>query len=159
MLLYHGSDVAVREPKLLKIQRKLDFGKGFYTTTDLQQAILWAKRVADRSKKRECFVTVYSMDEAKCGNLKICRFEKPNEDWLRFVSANRKGEVVLDEWDVIYGPVANDQTIPVITLYLDGMYDEKEAIKRLLPQNLKDQWTFKTEKALCLLEYKEIICI
>lgn len=42
MILYHGSSVEVREPKLLKIQRELDFGKGFYTTSDLQQATNWA---------------------------------------------------------------------------------------------------------------------
>lgn len=29
MILYHGSNVEVRAPKLLKIQRELDFGKGF----------------------------------------------------------------------------------------------------------------------------------
>lgn len=38
MILYHGSNVVVREPHLLKIQRELDFGKGFYTTSDLEQA-------------------------------------------------------------------------------------------------------------------------
>lgn len=157
MFLYHGSDVVVREPKLLKTQRNLDFGKGFYTTTNLQQASLWARRVADRFKKTECFITVYSIDEIKYKDLKICRFEKPNKSWLRFISANRKGELATNKWDIICGPVANDQTMPVLTLYLNGMYDEKEAIKRLLPQNLKDQWTFKTEKALCLLEYKESI--
>ena len=36
MILYHGSNVEVSEPKLLKVQRTLDFGKGFYTTTDLE---------------------------------------------------------------------------------------------------------------------------
>ena len=37
MILYHGSNVIVREPPLLKIRRDLDFGKGFYTTSDFQQ--------------------------------------------------------------------------------------------------------------------------
>lgn len=41
MILYHGSNVVVREPHLLKIQRELDFGKGFYTTSDLEQASKW----------------------------------------------------------------------------------------------------------------------
>lgn len=44
MILYHGSNVEVREPKLLKIQRDLDFGKGFYTTSDFEQARTWALR-------------------------------------------------------------------------------------------------------------------
>ncbi len=29
MLLYHGSNVEVQEPRLLRIQRDLDFGRGF----------------------------------------------------------------------------------------------------------------------------------
>ena len=36
MILYHGSNVEVREPKLLKVQRDLDFGKGFYTLLKLK---------------------------------------------------------------------------------------------------------------------------
>lgn len=37
------------------------------------------------------------------------------------------------------------------------MYDEDETIKRLLPQKLKDQYTFKTPEAIMLLRYKEVI--
>jgi hypothetical protein len=37
------------------------------------------------------------------------------------------------------------------------MYDEEEAIKRFLKQKLKDQFTFKTEAAIKLLKYKEVI--
>lgn len=39
MILYHGSNVIVREPHLLKIQRDLDFGKGFYYTFKSNSAI------------------------------------------------------------------------------------------------------------------------
>lgn len=46
MLLYHGSNVEVRSPRLLEGQRPLDFGNGFYTTTDFQQASTWAQRTA-----------------------------------------------------------------------------------------------------------------
>lgn len=37
--LYHGSTLAVHEPKILTPSRTLDFGKGFYTTTDFEQAL------------------------------------------------------------------------------------------------------------------------
>lgn len=63
----------------------------------------------------------------------------------------------MGEWDIICGPVANDQTMPVLDLYLNGMYDKTEAIKRLLPQKLKDQYVFKSEKALGLLVCNEVI--
>lgn len=34
MILYHGSNVVVSEPKLIQQNRFLDFGFGFYTTTN-----------------------------------------------------------------------------------------------------------------------------
>lgn len=45
MTVYHGSNTEVREPKILKPNRELDFGNGFYTTTNLDQAIAFAKLV------------------------------------------------------------------------------------------------------------------
>lgn len=157
MVLYHGSNVEVSEPKLLKNQRELDFGKGFYTTSDFEQASRWAKRTAARLKRDKGVVTAYNVDEKKMAELQVLVFEKPDADWLRFVASNRKGESVPEEWDIISGPVANDRTMPVIDLYLEGMYDEEEAIKRLLPQKLKDQYAFKTGRAIALLEYKVVI--
>ena len=38
MILYHGSNVFVREPRIVNSGRKLDFGAGFYTTSSLEQA-------------------------------------------------------------------------------------------------------------------------
>ena len=159
MILYHGSNVVVREPHLLKIQRELDFGKGFYTTSDLEQASKWARRTALRLKQPQAYVSVYEVDEEKMLSLCVLRFDKPDQQWLRFVVANRKGAAPTDEWDIIHGPVANDQTMPVIDLFLDGMYDEEETIKRLLPQKLKDQYTFKSDSAIALLRFKEVISV
>ena len=156
MILYHGSNVEVRAPKLLKIQRELDFGKGFYTTSSLEQASKWAERTAKRLKTKQGIVSVYELDEQSLSTLKILKFDKPDAEWLNFVAAHRKGEMISEDWDLIIGPVADDQTMPVIDLYMDGSYDEEEAIKRLLPQKLKDQYTFKTEAALQLLTCKEI---
>ncbi|MBQ7417789.1 MAG: DUF3990 domain-containing protein [Acidaminococcaceae bacterium] len=157
MILYHGSNVEVREPKLLKVQRDLDFGKGFYTTSDMGQASRWAKRTAARLRQKNAFVSVYEIDDELMRSLKILCFEQPDVEWLRFVVANRKGVMLTEKWDLICGPVANDQTAPVIDLFLDGMYDEDEAIKRLLPQKLKDQYTFKTETAIKMLYCREVI--
>lgn len=59
--------------------------------------------------------------------------------------------------NTMFGPVADDQTSRILDLFLDNMYDEEETIKRLLPQKLKDQYTFKTETALQLLLFREVI--
>lgn len=155
MILYHGSNLEVCEPKLLKIQRQLDFGKGFYTTTDLQQAITWAKRTARIRKNGKPCVSVYEFDEKLLDKLQVLRFENANEEWLAFVAANRRGQLIENAWDLIWGPVANDQTMQTLLLYLDGYLTEKEAIEHLLPQNLKDQVVLKTQEALECLQCKE----
>ena len=48
MILYHGSNVIVSEPKLIPQNRFLDFGFGFYTTTNKTQAIGFADKAAKR---------------------------------------------------------------------------------------------------------------
>ncbi len=155
MLLYHGSNVEVKEPRLLKNQRALDFGKGFYTTSDLDQATKWAKRTAARLHRTNGCVTIYEIDDERMNTLRVLSFPGADSAWLHFVVQNRTGENIASDWDIITGPVANDQTSTVIDLFRDGYYDEKEALQRLLPQKLKDQYTFKTIEALKLLSFKE----
>ena len=58
-------------------------------------------------------------------------------------------------FDLVIGPVANDSTLPVIDDYIDGRYTKKEAVERLLPQKLTDQYAFLTVKALSALEFRE----
>lgn len=159
MILYHGSNVEVKEPILLKIQRELDFGKGFYTTSDLEQAARWAERTAKRRGESNAFVTVYEVNEDELKNIRLLSFDSPNVEWLNFVVKNRKGEYIAGDWDIISGPVADDQTAQVIDLYLEGAYDEEEAIRRFLTQRLKDQYAFKTNEALKLLIFKEVITL
>lgn len=159
MILYHGSNIEVKEPILLKVQRELDFGKGFYTTSDLEQAARWAWRTAKRRGESNAFVTVYEVNEDELKNIRLLSFDSPNVEWLNFVVKNRKGEYIAGDWDIISGPVADDQTAQVIDLYLEGAYDEEEAIRRFLTQRLKDQYAFKTNEALKLLIFKEVITL
>lgn len=42
MILYHGSNMAVEQPKLIVQNRFFDFGTGFYTTENKEQAISFA---------------------------------------------------------------------------------------------------------------------
>lgn len=155
MRLYHGSNVEVRKPRLLANQRDLDFGRGFYTTTDLAQATTWAQRTTRIRKSGSPLVSVYEFDEAGVGDLIVHRFNSANDDWLDFVAANRKGIPAHNSWDIVMGPVANDQTMPTLLLYLDGYLTKQEAIARLLPQKLKDQLVFKSALALDHLVFLE----
>ena len=149
----------MKEPILLKVQRELDFGKGFYTTSDMEQAARWAWRTAKRRGESNAFVTVYEVNEDELKNIRLLSFDSPNVEWLNLVVKNRKGEYIAENWDIISGPVADDQTAQVIDLYLEGAYDEEEAIRRFLTQRLKDQYAFKTNEALKLLIFKEVITI
>jgi hypothetical protein len=44
MIVYHGSNQVVEQPRLIKQNRYLDFGFGFYTTTNRMQAENFALR-------------------------------------------------------------------------------------------------------------------
>ena len=63
MILYHGSNLAVEEPKILVSNRYLDFGTGFYTTSNLSQARNFADKVTAR--KGEGAVEIFKEANAK----------------------------------------------------------------------------------------------
>ncbi|MBR2428349.1 MAG: DUF3990 domain-containing protein [Lentisphaeria bacterium] len=157
MKLYHGSNMAIQNPQILASDRKLDFGTGFYLTSSLEQAERWAELTADRRGTGKPTISVYEFDETKLTELKVLKFEKANKKWLDFVVANRDNTIDDHKWDMVIGPVANDRTMPVIRLFIAKVYTAAEALRRLLPQNLHDQYTFKTQAALQFLQFQEVI--
>ena len=62
--LYHGSTVSVRKPSLRPGRPNADFGKGFYTTSNLEQAIRWAHIKQEREEAQYAIVSVYEFDES-----------------------------------------------------------------------------------------------
>lgn len=46
---------------------------------------------------------------------------------------------------------------PLFLFFFAGVYTEEETVKRLLPQKLKDQIVFKTEKSLQYLKFVEVV--
>ena len=158
MILYHGSNVIVEEPRIVRSNRGLDFGAGFYTTSDFQQAKRWAVSKTRRLKRGDPIISVYEFDEDLCrSKLNYKAFQGPDEEWLSFVAANRKGEYAGVQYDVVTGPVANDRTIIVVNDYLSGAYSAETAILLLKASKLSDQYTFLTDSALQILHYKEAI--
>ena len=45
MIVYHGSNMVVDHPRLVRQNRTLDFGYGFYTTFNKDQAVNFAEKV------------------------------------------------------------------------------------------------------------------
>lgn len=59
MILYHGSNVTVDHPALISQNRYLDFGFGFYTTTNREQAVNFAQKVTERRDDVYRTITLY----------------------------------------------------------------------------------------------------
>ena len=135
--------------------RALDFGRAFYLTSDFEQAAKWARTSVLRRGDGVATVSSFELDESRLTTLQVLRFDAPNVEWLRFVTRNRAEQIDDSGFDVVVGPVANDNTMPVLNLYFKGAYSEEEALKRLLPQRLRDQYAMKTEDALACLSFKE----
>jgi sucrose-6-phosphate hydrolase SacC (GH32 family) len=150
--VYHGSDILVREPKIMQPVRALDFGHGFYTTTNIEQAKSFAKKVQDRNGSSQTHISIFilNMDLLKKKNALF--FDKPDKKWLDFVSANRNGTYSGQIYDIVYGPVANDTIFRTFIAYQNGVLNEKETLKRLKIRRLYNQLVFTNDEALkCLL--------
>ncbi|WP_102399687.1 DUF3990 domain-containing protein [Haloimpatiens massiliensis] len=158
MKIYHGSDVIVENPKILQSNRLLDFGIGFYTTSNKEQAIRWAEKVSLRNNTVKKFLSVYNFDIEKAQQeLKIIEFKYADEKWLDFITANRRGKEISQEYDVIIGPVADDNVYLTVKLFETGVLDKETALKKLKIEKLFNQILFHTHKSLkyCLFDYYE----
>ena len=154
MILYHGSNVVVSEPRLIQQNRFLDFGFGFYTTTNKVQAISFADKVTKRRRSGEKAVSIYEIDEeiafTECS---VLRFDSPDEAWLDFVSDNRSGNYEGDSYDFIFGPVANDDVYRTFTFYTAGLFTKEQTLEQLKIKKLYNQLVLATEKALSYLHF------
>lgn len=81
MKLYHGSDVIVDKPKIIAANRPLDFGGGFYLTTNKEQAQKWASRVAMRNGSDIGYVSCFEFELEKAEkDLVILRFDGATQE-------------------------------------------------------------------------------
>lgn len=146
IIVYHGTAFNFNDIDLNKSKNRRDFGKGFYTTTIQAQAEAWAKNIALRNNSKSAYVYVYEFvfaDELKCKT-----FEGLTEEWLEFIKQNRSLGGVQHEYDVVMGPVADDNTMLTVSRYMNGTYTVEEALERLAYFKVNDQLCFNTEKAL-----------
>ena len=155
MISYHGSNVTVDHPKLVRQNRYLDFGYGFYTTTNREQTVNFAQKVTERRKNGLATLNMYSVDEAVAfKECSLLRFNSPDQAWLEYVSANRQGTYNGKHYDMIYGAVAHDDVYRTITLYMTGILDKKQALEALKIKKLFNQLVFATEMSLRYLHFE-----
>lgn len=100
----------------------------------------------------------YEFDFDKCADeLVIMNFNGPSKEWLMFVCDNRKGIKIRVQYDIVIGPVADDNVYAVISRFENGAYDLDETLKRLKVEKLKDQVLLHSEKALRYLNFEGAI--
>lgn len=142
--LYHGSNLIVKEPRILIQGFYKDFGFGFYCTKREKQAVRWALT----KKKKHC-VNVYEYVPTESLNMKI--FETMTDEWLDFIAQCRAG--LEHEYDVVEGPMADDTIWNYVEEFLAGNISRPafwELVKFRYPTH---QIVFCTEKSLQTLKF------
>lgn len=145
MILYHGSNRVIDKIDLSKGRKYKDFGQGFYTTHLQEQAAAWSKQVAERFGGVPV-VNEYEFDleSAIADGLNVKIFDKPNKEWAEFVIANRKkeSEEFHHDYDIVIGPVANDDIARIFGLYDMNIIDLKAVVVGLTYKKLNSQFFF-----------------
>ena len=165
MILYHGSNTKVTEIDLSKCRPYKDFGRGFYLTDIRGQAEQMARRVV-RLYGGSPMVSTFDFNEDALSSdeIKVLQFEKPNKDWALFVLNNRNKRFKNIEdnlcnqdnkYDIVSGPVANDDITYLFRIYTSGLIDVDALIRGLEYKFLTTQYSFHTEKSLKYLQPME----
>lgn len=156
MILYHGTNCVIEKIDLDKCRPYKDFGKGFYLTTIKEQAEKMAKRVS-KIYGGQPVVNLFRYDSVVDNGINIKRFDSPTEEWARFVINNRNGEKSAgdnnldNKYDIVIGPVANDDLALLFRQFSNGMIEIDTLIREMKYKKLTDQYSFHSEKALRFL--------
>ena len=154
MKVYHGSDVKIETIDLSKCRIGTDFGRGFYVTKLLKQAEDIAARVASWHDTTP-FVTEFEFNEYafEDKDLSVLRFDSYTEEWLDFIVKNRASiaSKPMHNYDIVEGPVANDDVAARIYDYLNGDVTKAEFIEELRFKKPMHQICFCTTASLQML--------
>jgi hypothetical protein len=140
-----------------KSRDRRDFGRGFYTTTIREQAEQWAGSLYKRYGGDGKFLYIFEFDQADV--LLYKKFDGLTLDWLETVKNNRHHGGLQHQFDVVTGPVANDNTMPLIALHVGGIISAEAALVQLAHFKTNNQVSFHTEKALAYLHFVERISL
>lgn len=137
MKLFHGSICTIPNPDIHHARKYLDFGPAFYLTSFQAQAEKWARRQAMRHTTLPV-INLYVLDDDLTG-YNALSFEGTNEAWLDFVCACRRGEKLYVNYDIIKGPVADDDVFKSIDLYAKGIWTKERTLAELRYSTPNDQ--------------------
>lgn len=152
MILYHGSNTEIHTIDLSKSMLGKDFGQGFYLSADRQQAEEMA------TFKTMQFggipvVNAFEFDETLLSdmamNTKI--FSGYSLEWAEFVFANRNNmtNTPIHEYDIVYGPIADDKVGVQIRNLIEGNITMDVFLERLkYIKGITFQYYFGTQRAI-----------
>ena len=157
MILYHGSNVAIEAIDFAKSKPGKDFGVGFYLSPEAEQAQKMAEKKALLFGGQPT-ITRYEFDEeaAKAdAEIAYKRYEQYSLEWGQFVHKNRshKEHSSLHTYDIIYGPIANDDIGFQMRRIDANLIDWEQFVKELEHKGGETfQYFFGTQKALKYLK-------
>ena len=128
MKVYHASKFIIELPDVYHSRDLLDFGKGFYLTSFVEQAKKYAQRFLFQGDK--AYLNQYILDENLDREYKIKNFIDYNEEWLDFVALCRLGKQ-SSKYDMVTGGIADDKVFNTVDLYFSGNISKEEALGRL----------------------------
>ena len=153
--LFHGSNMTIDKVDLSKSRPFKDFGRAFYLSADEQQA--WERAYAaitlwGGTPK----VTSFELDEhvLTSGELKVLSFDGYTEEWADFIFANRnrRKPVFSHDYDIVYGPIANDRVGEQVALFKGGYITKERFLQKLKHmRGITFQYAFCTEVAISKL--------
>ena len=154
--LYHGSTVDIESIDLSKSRPNKDFGQGFYLSADQHQA--W--RMGEFKAFTEGgtpIMNTYLFDESlmTSGELNVLTFDGYTRDWAEFIFQNRnnKAGTATHDYDVVYGPIANDRVGLQISKYDAGDISLEQLLENLkYMKGITFQYYFGTERAISKLQ-------
>lgn len=161
--LYHESTSYFKKISLEQSKPFKDFGKGFYLTTNSDQAIRWGKNRANSYQLNTYYLYKYSVSY-RDDYLKVKELLQYNQEWLDFIAFNRYYNAPNEgcqHFDVIYDRIADNrkpEISGIISTYWENSIPVNEAIERLKwYTDDGDQYCFRTPRSLEILTLEEIL--
>jgi hypothetical protein len=152
--VYHGSDTNIELIDLTKCKPAKDFGQGFYVTGFRWQAEDMAKRVAGWHNTMP-IVTEFEFEDYafEDNDFRVLRFDAYSEEWLDFILLNRNNieHRQAHDFDIVEGPVADDEITSRIHDYLRGEVSKTAFLEELKFKKNLHQMCFCTTKSLQML--------
>ncbi len=156
MILYHGSNTEIHAIDLNQSMRGKDFGQGFYLSADQRQAEEMA--TFKTLQFGGCpIVNAFEFDETLLSNslLNTKIFDCYSLEWAEFIFANRNNmtDIPIHEYDIVYGPIADDRVGVQIRNLIEGNITIDVFLERLkYIKGITFQYYFGTQRAINYLK-------